>query len=69
MENKKIRIVDIAKLAGVSPGTVDRVIHNRGRIAPDKKERIEEIIKQLGYRPNIAARLLATGQTDRKSVV
>ena len=69
MENKKIRIVDIAKLAGVSPGTVDRVIHNRGRIAPDKKERIEEIIKQLGYRPNIAARLLATGQTFTIAVV
>lgn len=69
MENKKIRIVDIAKLAGVSPGTVDRVIHNRGRIAPDKKERIEKIIEQLGYRPNIAARLLATGQTFTIAVV
>ncbi len=63
MVNKKIRIVDIARLADVSPGTVDRVIHNRGRIAPDKKARIEEIIKQVGYKPNIAARMLAIGRT------
>lgn len=63
VENKKIRIVDIARLAEVSPGTVDRVIHNRGRIAPDKKERIEKIIQQLGYKPNIAARMLAMGRT------
>ena len=69
MEEKKVRIVDIARLAGVSPGTVDRVIHNRGRIAPDKKRRIEEIIAQLGYQPNIAARLLATGQSFTIAVV
>ena len=69
MEKKKVRIVDIARLAGVSPGTVDRVIHNRGRIAPDKKRRIEEIIAQLEYQPNIAARLLATGRTFTIAVV
>ena len=69
MENKKIRIVDIARLAEVSTGTVDRVLHNRGRIAPDKKQRIENIIKQIGYQPNIAARLLATGQTFSIAVV
>lgn len=69
MENKKIRIVDIARLAEVSPGTVDRVIHNRGRIAPDKKERIEKIIQQLGYKPNMAARMLAMGRTYSIAVV
>lgn len=69
MENKKIRIVDIARLAEVSTGTVDRVLHNRGRIAPDKKQRIENIIKELGYQPNIAARLLATGQSFSIAVV
>ena len=69
MGEKKIRIVDIAQLAGVSPGTVDRVIHNRGRIAPDKKERIEKIIRQLDYKPNITARLLARGESFAIAVV
>ena len=60
MTQKKIRIVDIARMAGVSAGTVDRVLHNRGRIAQDKKERIEKIINEINYRPNMAARLLAS---------
>ena len=59
MKEKKVRIVDIARMAGVSPGTIDRVLHNRGRIAKDKKQRIEAIIEQMGYRPNMAARMLA----------
>lgn len=68
-ENKKVRIVDIARIAGVSTGTVDRVIHNRGRIAADKKERIERIISQLNYKPNLAAKLLATARTFTIGVV
>ena len=56
-------------MAGVSPGTIDRVLHNRGRIAPDKKRRIEAIIEQLGYRPNMAARLLAMKQSFSVAVV
>lgn len=47
-------------MAGVSPGTVDRVLHNRGRISPEKRERIEKIIREIDYRPNMAARLLAS---------
>ncbi len=68
-EIKKVRIVDIARMAGVSTGTVDRVIHHRGRIAADKKERIEKIIDQLNYKPNLAAKLLATARTFTIGVV
>ena len=37
-------ITEIAKLAGVSIGTVDRVIHKRGRVSPKTVARVEEII-------------------------
>lgn len=60
MSNKNIRIIDIAKLANVSTGTVDRVIHNRGKVSEEKKKRIEQAIKDLNYEPNLIARSLAT---------
>jgi LacI family transcriptional regulator len=55
-----IRIKDIALKANVSPGTVDRVIHNRGRVAEDVKERVLKIIEELNYEPNIMARMLVS---------
>ncbi|MDR0567307.1 MAG: LacI family DNA-binding transcriptional regulator [Prevotellaceae bacterium] len=55
----KIRIKDIAVLADVSPGTVDRVIHNRGGVAPEIKKRIEDILNKLNFKPNKMARVLA----------
>lgn len=51
-------IKDIARLAGVSIGTVDRVIHNRGRCSAEARSKVEEAIKTLNYKPNIAARQL-----------
>lgn len=60
MDTKNIRIIDIARLAEVSPGTVDRVLHNRGKVAKDKQERIEAAIKELNYEPNLLARSLAS---------
>ena len=50
-----ITIKDIARLAGVSIGTVDRVLHNRGRVAKDTEKKIREIIKNYNYKPNIYA--------------
>ena len=51
-------IRDIALQAGVSIGTVDRVLHNRGRVSPETKNRIESIVERSGYRPNPIARHL-----------
>ena len=42
----------IAELAGVSRGTVDRALHNRGRVNPEVADRIRKIAEELGYRPN-----------------
>ena len=49
----------IAELAGVSIGTVDRVINNRGKVSPVVEKRIRNIIDEFGYKPNIAAKSLS----------
>lgn len=59
MDGRMITIKDIAKKAGVSRGTVDRVLHNRGKVAPEKAQRIQRIARELGYQPNIAGKGLA----------
>ena len=49
----------IAELAGVSRGTVDRALHNRGRVNPEVAARILQIAEELGYRPNSIGQALA----------
>ena len=53
-------VKEIARLANISLATVDRVIHNRGGVSKNTKEKIELIIKDLNYQPNILARRLAS---------
>lgn len=55
----KIRIKDIADLANVSIGTVDRVIHERGEVSPATREKIQKLLREFDYKPDIAARSLA----------
>lgn len=59
MSAKKITIQDIARHAKVSAGTVDRVIHNRGKVSADKKRRIEDAVKEYKFNPNMLARALS----------
>jgi LacI family transcriptional regulator len=63
--NKRIRIKDIANRAGVSSGTVDRVLHDRGNVSPEVKHRIQEAMKEMGFEPNILASMLAYNRTWR----
>jgi len=58
MPSKKTRIKDIAKLAGVSIGTVDRVLHNRGEVAEETRSKVQEILKETNYSPNVMAQVL-----------
>ncbi|HET9570257.1 MAG TPA: substrate-binding domain-containing protein [Bacteroidales bacterium] len=51
--SSKMRIKDIAEMAGVSPGTVDRVLHNRGDVSQASKEAVELAISKVNYHPNI----------------
>lgn len=56
---EKIRIKDIAQRAGVSVGTVDRVLHNRPNVSPSARAKIEEALKEMNYQPNVYASALA----------
>lgn len=58
--NKKVRIKDVARLAGVSEGTVDRVIHKRGEVSETSRIAVEKVMKDMRYVPNIIARSLAS---------
>lgn len=49
---------DVARLAGVSPQTVSNFINHRHRTRPATQRRVDAAIRQLGYRPNAAARAL-----------
>ncbi|WP_034040471.1 LacI family DNA-binding transcriptional regulator [Wocania ichthyoenteri] len=55
---KKYTIKDIAELAGVSKGTVDRVIHKRGKVSQAALEKVTKLLEEIDYQPNLIARSL-----------
>ncbi|MCK5067123.1 MAG: LacI family DNA-binding transcriptional regulator [Bacteroidales bacterium] len=65
----KIRIKDIAEIANVSIGTVDRVIHNRGEVSETTRERIRKLLEEHNYKPDINASSLALKKPIRLAVV
>ncbi|GAB2596908.1 LacI family DNA-binding transcriptional regulator [Pseudactinotalea suaedae] len=58
-----MRLVDVAAHAGVSMKTVSNVVHDNPHVSPAMRARVERSIDELGYRPNLTARRLATGRT------
>jgi len=59
MDNLKIRIKDIAQRAGVSAGTVDRVLHSRPSVSKKAREKVEAALAEMEYTPNAYASALA----------
>jgi len=67
--SKSVSIRDVAKAAGVSYQTVSRVINSNSYVKESTRERVEQAIRELGFRPNSAARALAGGETRSLTVV
>lgn len=59
-------IKEIAELAGVSRGTVDRVLNNRGMVNPDTARKVKEIANALNYKPNKAGLILSAQKKKLK---
>jgi LacI family transcriptional regulator len=66
MRTKNLTLEKIAKIAGVSPATVSRVVNNYPHIRPEVRERVQKIIAQTGFQPNVIARSLAS---DRSGII
>ena len=64
-ENKSLGIKELAKLAEVSIGTVDRVLHNRDGVSSKTKARVLKIVEESGYKKNIMASRLKLASTSK----
>lgn len=62
-------MADVARLAGVSVQTVSRVINGQNNLRPETRKRVVEAIRELGYRPNSAARALASRRSGVIGVI
>ena len=65
MGKKQTTLLDIAKAIGTSIGTVHRALHDSPDVSPATKARVLKMAKSLGYRPNLAARYLASKKSLR----
>lgn len=64
MARAKPTIYDVAKSSGVSHQTVSRVLNHHPSVRPDTRERVERVMRELGYVPSQAARVLVTARTN-----
>ena len=55
MEDQNYTIKDKARMAGVSAGTVDRVLHNRGDVSSKSKAKVQKVLDEIHYQPNVFA--------------
>lgn len=60
---------DVAALAGVSPRTVSNVVNGYAPVTDATRSKVQQALDQLGYRPNVLARNLATGRSGQLAVV
>lgn len=69
MPKKRITVKDVAEAAGVSTQTVSRVVNNHPDVSPETFRRVQQVIQETGYSPNILARSLIRGRSQTLGVV
>lgn len=62
---KRVGLLDVARALGLSIGTVDRALHDRPGVNPMTRAKVVQMARTLGYRPNLAARALASRRRTR----
>jgi DNA-binding LacI/PurR family transcriptional regulator len=66
---RNVTIFDVARLAGVSHQTVSRVLNDHPNVRDTTRARVREAVKQLRYRPNVAARVMANRRSRNLGLV
>lgn len=69
MSKRDATLHDVAKVVGVSPRTVSRVVNNEGGFSEKTEARVRQAIAELGYRPNLLARGLIRGRSATIALV
>ncbi|WP_046529243.1 LacI family DNA-binding transcriptional regulator [Cellulomonas sp. FA1] len=64
-----VTLRDVARAAGVSPATASRALSAPDLVAPERRELVQRVARELGYRPNRAARELITGRSGHLCLV
>jgi LacI family transcriptional regulator len=67
--NSRVTLLDIATALGVSTGTVHRALHDHEGVNSETKAKVREMAREMGYRPNLAGRLLSSKRNVRVSVI
>ncbi len=65
----RVRVTDVARLAGCAPATVSRALNNPDKVSPEKRERVERAMLELGYVRNHAARALRSQRSNMVGVL
>lgn len=71
-ESEGFRVVtinDVARVAGVSPATVSRVVNGKGKVGDACRARVQKIIQELGYKPNVSAQSLVNRHTTNVGLI
>lgn len=66
---REVTLRDVAELAGVSSRTVSNVVNGYANVTEHTRRRVQEAVDQLGYRPNVLARNLASGRSGQIALV
>ena len=65
----RVTMADVAQQAGVSLMTVSRVVNNKGDVSAETRQRVQQVIEELGFRPSGIARSLATQRTGTVGLI